>query len=80
MECRIYLLFKPLVGTTSQWQRIFSGVEFMGNNPDKLWKLIPKPELDTGKSMFRKYYEYLRFKWWLRFPPKEPRLIFEKFQ
>lgn len=70
---------KPLVGTVEQWKKIFSGVEFMGEDLNKKWKYIPRPDIDTGKSMIRKYFDYLQIKYWLRFPPKETKRTFEKF-
>lgn len=70
---------KPLVGTVSQWKRIFKGIEFMGEDQSKKWKYIPKPEIDTGTSMIQKYLNYLKIMWWLKFPPKEPKKTFERF-
>lgn len=70
---------KPLVGTVSQWKKIFTGVEFMGEDQNKKWRYIPRPEIDTGRSKIRKLLDYLKIVWWLKFPPKEPKMIFERF-
>lgn len=73
------LLEKPLVGTVSQWKKIFTGIDFMGEDPDVKYKYVPRPDIYNGKSNFVRYLEYLKIKRWLIHPPKEPKRKFTEF-
>ena len=63
MEARKYNW--EMVGTREQFQKIFNGLDFMNNKPkDKLWKIIIRTD---------NVLEYLKVKWWLKYPPKKPK-------
>lgn len=70
---------KPLEGTVRQWRKIFTGLDFMGDDLDKRFRYIPRPDIDTGTPILLKYLDYLRIKTWLTFPPNKPKKKFEQF-
>lgn len=65
MDTRNYNYIFELIGTTEQFQKIFNGLGFMNSHSkNKKWKMT----MHTNSI-----FEFLKFKWWLRFPPKKPK-------